>query len=79
MAKQESNDEKLTIFYVDFKSPIPLSIGPHASLEYWSADKHGKHVTLTERGNWVVLQQVDGPARIRVPMTNVGCLKERAE
>lgn len=74
----------MKIFYVDFRNPVPVGKGEHASLEYWSSEKHAKAgIKLEEKGNWIVLHmdaQADKPAfRIRVPMTNVACIKEREE
>lgn len=63
----------MAIRYVGFCHPIPC--GSQGSLSYWSEDKHGRTISVSEKGSWLTLTLEDGSRR-RVPLVNVSCVHE---
>ncbi len=75
--KKEPEGPRMALMYVQFRDPVPVGVGEHASIDYWSSDKHGRDIACAERGNWIVLTSAKRPdMRIRVPMTNVAMVRE---
>lgn len=64
------------IHYVRFLSPVSIG-GEFGALDSWSRDKHGPHIDLEERGNWLVLTIRATNERRRIPVTNCSYVSER--